>query len=81
LLLALPLKDLSKSMGVPGLNRNDVHNLRVPKPDPKIVTQKIKYLDKVFEERTERYDPKKKASDNESEFMEYFKAEIIKAFS
>lgn len=80
LLLALPLKDLSKSMGVPGLNRNDAHNLRVPKPDPKIVEQKIKYLDKVFEARTEHYDPKKKASENEVEFMEYFKAEIIKTF-
>ena len=67
-------------MGVPGLNRNDVHSLRVPKPDPKIVTQKIKCLDKVFEKRTERYDPKKNASDNELKFMEYFKTEIIKAF-
>jgi type I restriction enzyme M protein len=80
LLLVLPLKDLSKSMGVPGLNRNDVHNLRVPKPEPEIVTQKVKYLDEVFEKRTECYAPKKNASDNESEFMEYFKTEIIKAF-
>ena len=80
LLLALPLKSLSKSMGVPGLNRNDVHALKVPLIDKDVVKQKIEHLDKMYENRTNTYNPKLKAAENDEMFMESFKAEIIKTF-
>ena len=80
LLLVLPLENLSKSMGVPGLNRNDVYMLKVPLIDNKIIESKIKKLDKIYSSRNELFDPKKKASDNEENFMKNFKDEIINCF-
>ena len=81
LLLVLPLEDLSKSMGVPGLNRNDVYMLKVPLIDDKIVESKIKKLEQIYAKQTKRFDPRKKASENEKEFLEYFKAKVISSFS
>jgi type I restriction enzyme S subunit len=80
LLLVLPLKALSKSMGVPGLNRNDAHALKVPLVDRKNIHKKIEYLDKFFENRVKTFDPKLRATENENIFAEKFRIEIIRTF-
>ena len=80
LLLVLPLKALSKSMGVPGLNRNEVHGLKVPLVDKKLIKKKIEYLDKLFENRNKTFDHKLKATENEEIFAEKFSLEIINTF-
>lgn len=78
LLKVLPLKALSKSMGVPGLNRNEVHSLKVPLVDEKAINKKIEYLDKLYENRNKTFDSKLKATENEENFAEKFSLEIIK---
>lgn len=81
LLLALPLNSLSKSMGVPGLNRNDVHSLKVPLIDHSIISSKIKILDNMYNLRTNSFDPNLKAVENEENFLRRFKEDIIKIFN
>jgi type I restriction enzyme M protein len=81
LLLTLPLSELANSMGVPGLNRNDAYNLKVPLiTDKKYIDSKLEYLDRFFHNRHRSFDPKKNAEKNEKKFSEEFIKEIVNCF-
>lgn len=80
LLLTLPLSELanSKSTGVPGLNRNDAYNLRVPYiDDTEYLESQLKYLEDLYSSRINKYQPQLNLQTNEENFTIYFKQEII----
>jgi len=81
LLLTLPLTELANSMGVPGLNRNDAYNLRVPYIDDiQYLESKLKYLEVFYSNRTANYDKNLKAKENEENFDTLFIKEIMNCF-
>jgi type I restriction enzyme M protein len=66
LLKALRIEEMAKSLGVPGLNRNEVHNLKIPVPGKDIQDNIITALEAIETKSSQSTSNKKSFMENES---------------